>query len=148
MIEKYADLKNAFDGTLNGVFTERTEIREEESIEDLRTQLMSPEVMPCMFDTTVAFWLERLDVWGKLLISWKSPDKWRREKIPKSKLLDLLTDDTMINLFGKWNAEKLTFKSVKLHRKYIGIDGKKKSEDIIIDIDLTDDLKRSMKGKY
>lgn len=145
VIEKYANLKNAFDGLTINTFNK---ISEKGQYDDVLDELAVPEVMPCMFDATIEAWLMRLEFWGKLILTWKDPDKWRKEKITKNKLLDLLTDDTMLNTLGKWEVEKMTFKSVKLHRRYIGLDGKKKYEEIIIDIDLDDELKRSMKGKY
>jgi hypothetical protein len=148
VIERYSELKHAFDGVMGNVFTERTELSEKGKYDDELDELAVPEVMPCMFDVTVEAWIMRLEFWGKLIISWKDPDRWMKQKITKSKLLELLTDDTMLNIFGRWQAEKLTVKSVKLYRRYIGLDGKKKHEEIVIDIDLDDDLKRSMKGKY
>jgi len=147
-INDYSKMVHAYDGVVDNVFTPDAVIQEKEHYWDVRTKVMVPEVLPCLFDTTVDFWLERIDIWGDLIITWKNPDTGRKEKITKAKLLNILTDDTMINLFGKWGVDKLSFKSVRISRKYIGLDGKKKDEEIIIDIDLTDDLKHSLKGKY
>ena len=109
--------------------------------------LRSPEVMPCAIDNNMEFWLKRLSLWGKVIIIYVDPNSRRKEKITASKALDILDDPTLLNTFGKWIFIKKNFKSVELYRDYYDVDGRKKKERMIVDIDLKPELKQALKGK-
>jgi len=95
-----------------------------------------PEVMPCAFDVTIDFWLDRINLWGKLHITRTDPYTKKKEKLTKSKLLDIVTDPTLLNVAGKWNFKKLSLTSVEMYREYVDLAGKKVKESVIIEVEL------------
>ena len=120
---------------------------DEISYQELEVIMRSPEIMPCAFDGSMEFWIERVSLWGTPIITYKGPDG-RKEKLTKGKFLELMGDPTLLNTFGKWNLKKLSIKSVEIFRNYYGPDGKKHNESIIVDIDLKPHIKKALKGKF
>ena len=117
----------------------------EDKFQDLRIILAQPEVMPCYFDNTIEFWLERISLWGKLNIKHTDTNPTVNSWITKGELLKLLTDGSTISTFGSWNAEKLSYKSLVLKRDYVSPDGRKHKERLTIDIELKPEIKKGMR---
>ena len=117
----------------------------EDKYQDLRIMLAQPEVMPCYFDNTIEAWLYRIGMWGKLQVKHTDTNPTINRWITVGELEKLLTDDSTLNTFGNWNAEKLTYKSLVLKRDYVGPDGRKHKERLWIDIELKPEIKRGMK---
>lgn len=46
----------------------------------IRALVSSPEVLPCAFDNSLGFWLDRIELWGKLIIT-RYPPHGGAEKI-------------------------------------------------------------------
>jgi hypothetical protein len=122
------------------VYTEARKIGEKYSVQDLGLIISQPEILPCQFDKNTEFWLKRISLWGKLKITHVDPRTNRKEKLTSAQLLDLLTDTTLLNVFGKWEVDKRDFKSVEIHRSYKDVDGRKYHESIIVDIELDPEL--------
>ncbi len=53
-------------------------IAEDQEEDVIRMALNVPEVLPCLFDKTVEFWLKRIQFWGKLKIVYIDVDGKRR----------------------------------------------------------------------
>ena len=115
--------------------------------QDISLMMRYPDISPCAFDNNLEFWLGRMELWGKLRITYTSPTG-KKEKITQGKMIDLMTDSTLINTFGKWDWKKKATNMIEFYRNYYGSDGKKKSESILVDIDLKDNIKQAIKGKY
>ena len=116
-----------------------------QDLEEVRSLMRVPEILPCAFDKTVQFWLWRISFWGKLMITHYDPITNKKQKLTKGQLEKLMFDDNSISVYGKWNIEKLSYKSVRQYRDYMGNDGRVRHEWIVIDIDLNDDIKRMIK---
>jgi hypothetical protein len=129
------------------IYEECKEAVNEITYQDIRAMLRVPEVLPCAFDGGMEFWLERISFWGKLNIVHTDPTTKRRNKITKGELLHMLSDPTLLNTFGRWSVRKLTFKSVELYRDFIGQDGRKYNERVIVDIEIDPEIKKAMKIK-
>jgi len=114
----------------------------------IRALVRNPDVLPCAADRTIDFWLDRLSLWGKLQVKYYAPDSRWGKRITTSRLLAILTDPNMVNVFGKWQHKKLSVKSVEISRAYRGYDGRVHREKLIVDIDLDPDMKMALKGKY
>jgi len=110
----------------------------------MREILSQPEILPCAFDPNMEFWIERVALWGTPIITHYKADSKRGEKITKKRFLDLISDATALNVFGKWDVDKLNIRTVKFHREYYGYDNKLHKEAIIVQIDLKPELKKAL----
>ena len=108
----------------------------EQSYQRISAYTRVPEILPCVFDQTVEFWLERISFWGKVKIV-----KNKREKLTKRQLVDLLADSSLLSVTSKWRFNKLTFKSVEISRSYVDQANKKVKDVVVVDIELDDDIK-------
>jgi len=115
--------------------------------EDISLMMRYPDISPCAFDNNLEFWLGRMELWGKLRITYTSPTG-KKEKITQGQMMEIMTDSTLINMFGRWDWKKKATNIIEFYRNYYGSDGKKNEEYILIDIDLKDNIKQAIKGKY
>lgn len=98
------------------------------------SDLATPDPRPLRSEKTIFDWLDRIEQWGKVTYYYKSPDKWGKQKITRKRFIDLLTDEELIKMFGRWQIKKKGFTKVIIRREYLDIGGKKKKEKFIVDI--------------
>jgi hypothetical protein len=108
--------------------------------------LMSPDISPQSFDLTVKGWLYRISNWGKLDITHFDPEKRGKRTITQKELERILTDAELTKILGTWDFEPLALNKIQLFRDYVGIDGKKHREKVLIVIDLRPELKPALKA--
>lgn len=118
------------------------------SSDPVRLALRVPEILPCAFDSTVQFWLKRIQFWGKLNVKYIDPDG-KKHNVSARDFEEAMTQpDELIKVFGKWWMNKKSLKSFEASREFTDQSGKKKKETYIVDIELDDDIKKAFQGKF
>jgi len=116
----------------------------EDNYQRISSYTRVPEILPCVFDQTVEFWLERISLWGKLKIVRDNPETRRKEKLTKGQLIKVLAEPSLLSVTSKWKFNKLTFKSVEILRNYVDQANKKMRDKIVVDIELDENAKRDI----
>lgn len=111
------------------------------SIARMRSEIASPEIRPCAFDVSIAGWIERLSLWGKIKFTYIDPDTRAKQVVSRKQFIDRVNDETLTQMFGRWSVEERDINKVALVRKYQGLDGRKKVEKFLIDIELRPELR-------
>ena len=118
------------------------EVLSKTEIERMRTEIGTPEILPCTFDVSIPGWLERIGLWGKIDIRHKNPEKWRgKKKVTQAQFIKGLMPDKITQYFGKWEFIKKGLTKVECQRTYFGIDGKKYVERFLVTIKLKRELR-------
>jgi len=124
--------------TLGQIFEEYTEA-------EMRQFIATPDVRPCWFDGTLDGWLDRLNLWGKVKITWNNPEKWGGKKnMTRDSFINYVTDQNLTNAFGLWKTERLDVHKVVMFRDYVGLNGKKYTDKFKIEVDLRPELKKGL----
>ncbi len=111
-------------------------------IERMRAEVSTPEILPCTFDVTIPGWLERIGLWGKIIIHHKNPEKWRgKRKVTVNQFIKGLEPDAITKYFGRWEFVKKGLTKVECHRTYFGITGKKYVEKFLLSVKLKKELR-------
>jgi len=119
-----------------------TEALSASQIKQLRSELATPEILPCTFDVTIPGWLERIRHWGKITIKHKDPEKSRwAHKVTPAQFVDRLADDALNKMFGKWSIEKKSMTKVEFHRDFIATNNKHMVEVFTVEVDLKKELR-------
>lgn len=114
----------------------------------VRLALNVPEILPCMFDDTVQFWLKRIQFWGKLKVQYTDPEG-KKKNVSASDFEAAMTEpDELTRVFGKWTMNKKSVKSFEATREFYDATGKKRKETYFVDIELHKDLDDAFKGKF
>lgn len=108
----------------------------------LSRELVTADIRPCTFDVTLEAWLKRLDLWGKLKITHKDPERRQTTTVTRDRMIKHIDNQNLNRLFGKWVTEVLAANKVSLFREYIGNTGKTYKEEFVIEIDVHPDLKK------
>lgn len=103
--------------------------------EFFRKQLATPEILPCYFDVTIYGWLARIALWGDVELSYRNTtDQKKLKTVTKQQMIAKIYSKTGLRVFGKWEIEKLGFSKVKFYRYFLDTNGKKASEEFIINV--------------
>jgi hypothetical protein len=114
-----------------------------EELARARDELAVPDVRPCDFDVTFEAWLDRLSIWGKIRIKHTDPEFRFRGEVTQKKFLDKMANDSyMVKAFGKWELERTALNKCRLWRDYVGLDGKKYTEEFLVEVELKPDWKK------
>ena len=125
--------------------TTMEQIFEEYTIAQMRQFMATPDIRPCWFDGTLDGWLDRIDLWGKVKITWNNPEQWGGKKVlNRDQLIKYLTDKNLTNVFGLWGTERLDVNKVVVFRDYVGLNGKKYTDKFTIEVALKPELKKSL----
>jgi len=128
------------DGTREGVRIE--EVLTKAEVEKLRSEIATPEILPCAFDVTFPGWLARIDTWGDIIIYHKDPEKfWGKKKVTKKRFLDAISNVELNRVLGQWEMKKKGLTKVSFYRDYIDIKGKQRREEFIISVKLRKELR-------
>lgn len=118
------------------------EVLSKAEIERMRAEVATPEILPCTFDVSIPGWLERIGLWGKIVIKHKNPEKWRgKKKVTQAQFIKGLMPDEITQYFGKWEFKKKGLTKVECSRTYFGIDGKRYVETFLLNIKLKKELR-------
>lgn len=118
------------------------EVLAKAELEQMRAEVATPEILPTTFDVTIPGWLERIGLWGKIIIHHKNPEKWRgKRKITINQFITGLEPDAISKYFGRWEFVKKGLTKVECRRTYFGINGKKYVEKFILKVKLKKELR-------
>ena len=105
-------------------------------------ELSTPEILPCTFDMTIPGWLERIKLWGKIIIHHEDPENHRgKRKVNVNTFLNKISNSELTKMFGKWHLEKHGLTNMSFERDYQGKDGKWYTEKFLVSVK----LKRSLR---
>jgi len=111
-------------------------------------QLMSvPDARPADFDGTLEAWLVRIGLWGKITIRKKDPENRINKEIDKDEFLNYITKDELNLIRGKWTVKEEKVNVIKFEREFWTINGRNEKEELIVEINLRDDLKRLLRRR-
>lgn len=111
-------------------------------VAQLRTEITTPEILPCTFDVTFPGWLARIDIWGDVVIYHKDPENfWGKRKVTQKQFLDAISNDELNRVLGQWEMKKKGVTKVSFYRDYLDIKGKSRREEFIISIKLRKELR-------
>jgi len=111
-------------------------------LDQIRKELATPEILPCDFDVSIPGWLERIKLWGKIIIYHKDPEYFKgKRKVSPQQFIDKLSDDDLKKMLSAWYFEKKGLTKVRFYKDYIGKDGKVYTEEFFITVKLRKELK-------
>lgn len=118
------------------------EVLTKEEENRIRSELAVPEILPCTFDVTVPGWFARIELWGRIEIIHRDPETFRgKRKVTRKQFIDRISNDEITRMLGRWEIKKNNTTSVTFYRGYIGIDGRKYTEEFIISVRLRKELR-------
>ena len=111
----------------------------------MKKEFAHPSILPAAFDITIEAWLHRISMWGVMHFKYKKPGNWSARTINQTQFLDIMFDDALLPLIGKWHFKDLKINKLSIYREYIGANGKKKKQEFILTIDLRKEIKQLLK---
>jgi len=111
---------------------------------DIRDRLSVPDMRPNVLDRTWEFWLGRIRLWGKVKVKHFDPETNKRQEISGEKMIDRLTDDSLLKTFGEFDVIEHDFNKIELRRNYTDSKGKKVREWFIVEVELVPELKKAV----
>ena len=109
------------------------------------TMLSYPDPLPMDFDDNLEAWLLRISNWGKIKITHKNPEDRINRTMDADQFLSYIDNQDRNGAYGLFDVEAPKIDRVRYYRSFWSIDGKKVTEEIIVDIDLKPSLKESLK---
>jgi hypothetical protein len=142
-MDLYGELKDIGVNKVEEAFRMPTE-------DEIRRNIAQPDFKPNQLDVSLESWLKRLEYWGKLEIKHTNPEvKIKKKRVTKKQFLDAITDDTLVNTFGRFQVKDgWKFNEVIMYREYKGLTGKKNKEKYSIVIDFYPEVKKKMKRSW
>jgi hypothetical protein len=114
----------------------------------VETMLALPDMRPYDEDGTLEAWLLRISIWGKIKITQNDPANGvKNRSMSNDNFLDHVDNQELNKLFGKWEIEVMEVNKLRFYRTNWGLDGKDKEEEMVVEVDLRDDLKKLLKSR-
>ena len=114
----------------------------------VETMLALPDMRPYDEDGNLEAWLLRISLWGKIKITQNDPANGIRNKnMSNDNFLDHVDNQELNKLFGKWEINVMEVNKLRFYRTNWGLDGKDKEEEMVVEVDLRDDLKKLLKSR-
>jgi len=111
----------------------------------IKIQMSIADARPNDLDGTLEAWLVRIGLWGKIKITRKDPENKINKEINKDEFLNYIDDYELNVIRGKWNVIEEKINVIKFVRNFWSINGREEKEELKIEIDLRDDLKKLLK---
>lgn len=111
-------------------------------VNQIRKEVAVPEVLPCDFDVSIPGWIERIKLWGKIIIKHKSPEDFRgKQKVSIHQFIKRLQDEDLKKMLSAWYFEKKGLTKVRLYKDYIAANGRVYTEEFLINVKLRKELR-------
>lgn len=91
------------------------------------------ELRPCPADNNIAFWLERISMWGKLKLYYID-EAGRKKDVDKSAFLRIYNSQELPKSAAKWQIDRPTFFICTMTREYQGYNGQHLKEILVADV--------------
>lgn len=111
-------------------------------VNQIRKEVSTPEILPCDFDVSIPGWIERIKLWGQIIVHHKNPEEFRgKRKITVGQFVNRLQTEDLKRLLSCWYIEKKGLAKVRFYKDYLGRDDKRYTEEFTISIKLRKELK-------
>jgi len=111
-------------------------------VNQIRKEVSTPEILPCDFDVSIPGWIERIKLWGQIIIQHKNPEEFRgKKKVTVGQFVNRLQTEDIKKMLSCLFIEKKGLAKVRFYKDYIGRDDKVYTEEFIVSVKLRRELK-------
>jgi hypothetical protein len=100
-------------------------------------ELAAGDITPSTFDVTIPAWIERIQLWGKVVVKHSDPSyHWGKRKVSIPMFIKTLNNQELNKFFGNWRFEKTGFTTIEFIRDYVDSKSVNRTEKFLISVKL------------